>query len=348
MDNNNIPEKRNILIVDDTPANLQLLAQLLNEQGYHVRPAPSGSLALKSAQRQPPDLILLDIMMPGMDGYEVCRQLKADDRTKEIPVIFLSALSETLNKTRAFSAGAVDYITKPFQAEEVLARVKTHLTLYGLQQYQRELFARFANREVVDEIMTHGFNLGGRYVDASALFADIRAFTTITESQPPADIIELLNDYFDVMFAIVAEEGGIVAQIVGDGIMSIFGAPVPHEDHSLRAVRAATKMMAQISEFNQRRAREGKVQIKIGIGIASGRVIAGLVGAQNRAIYTCHGDPVNTAARLEEYTKQAGLPVLIDERTRQEIGDAYQVTILGPINLRGKATAVNVYALPIK
>ncbi|MDX1414954.1 MAG: response regulator [Candidatus Promineifilaceae bacterium] len=347
MENNQIPQKRDILIVDDTPANLQVLTQLLSEQGYRVRPAPSGSMALKSAQLRPPDLILLDIMMPGMDGYEVCRQLKAHERTRDVPVIFLSALSETLNKTRAFNSGAVDYITKPFQAEEVLARVKTHLTLYGLQQYQRDLFARFANREVVDEIMTHGFNLGGRNVDAAALFADIRSFTSITESQPPQDTIELLNDYFDVMFGIVAEEGGIVAQIVGDGIMCIFGAPVPREDYSLRAVRAAAQMMNQITQFNQRRAAQKKQLITIGIGIASGKVVAGLVGAQNRAIYTCHGDPVNTAARLEEYTKTAGRPVLMDERTRLALGTAFTVDDLGPVTLRGKVEPVHLFALAI-
>ena len=337
-----------ILIVDDTPANLQVLAQLLTEQGYRVRPAPSGSLALKSAQRNPPDLVLLDIMMPGMDGYEVCRRLKEDERTRKVPVIFLSALSETLNKTQAFSAGAVDYITKPFQAEEVLARVKTHLALYTLQQYQRELIGRFASQEVAEEILENGFNLGGRYVDASALFVDIRSFTTITEAQSPADTIELLNDYFDVIFAIVADEGGIVAQIAGDGVMAIFGAPVPREDHSLQAVRAAAGMISQITDFNQRRLRENKLQIKIGIGIASGRVIAGLVGAQSRAIYTCHGDTVNIAARLEEYTKQVDESILVDEQTRLDIGDSFLVKDQGLINLKGKLNPVKAYSVYIE
>jgi len=128
------PPAGDILIVDDTPANLRLLYGMLNEKGYKVRMAPSGNMALKSAQAIPPDLILLDIKMPNMNGYEVCEQLKADLRTREIPVIFISSLDQTEDKVKAFSFGGVDYITKPFRVEEVLARVKTHLELHSLQQ----------------------------------------------------------------------------------------------------------------------------------------------------------------------------------------------------------------------
>ncbi len=132
-----------ILVVDDTPANLRLLAGMLTQQGYKVRPAPNGRLALTAARTVPPDLILLDINMPGMNGYEVCAALKGDPQTRDVPVIFISALDQTEDKIKAFTLGGVDYITKPFQIEEVLARVKTHLTLYALQ---RQLAA--ANEEL--------------------------------------------------------------------------------------------------------------------------------------------------------------------------------------------------------
>lgn len=128
-----LPPKPDILIVDDTPANLQLLAEMLKERGYRVRPVPSGKLAIQAAQKAKPDLILLDINMPEMNGYEVCRQLKADEALSEVPVLFISALDETLDKIKAFAAGGVDYITKPFQFEEVEARVQTHLKLRWLQ-----------------------------------------------------------------------------------------------------------------------------------------------------------------------------------------------------------------------
>jgi len=140
--------KPSILIVDDTRFNLRLLTKILSEAGYTVRPVPDGPLALSSATAQPPDLILLDIVMPRMSGYEVCEQLKADERTSDIPVIFISALDELPDKVKGFSLGGVDYITKPFQADEVLARVRTHLTLRNLQKQLEE-----KNRRLEQEII---------------------------------------------------------------------------------------------------------------------------------------------------------------------------------------------------
>lgn len=128
----------NILVVDDTPENLRLLAGILSEKGYQVRPVPNGKLALSAAQKIPPDLVLLDIMMPEMDGYQVCQQLKASEITKDIPVIFISAINDVLDKVKAFAVGGVDFITKPFQVEEVLARIETHLKICSLQQSLQE------------------------------------------------------------------------------------------------------------------------------------------------------------------------------------------------------------------
>ncbi len=145
----------NILIVDDTPANLRLLSGILKEEGYKVRPAPSGPLALAAAQSSPPDLILLDINMPDMNGYEVCRQLKTDEELEHIPVIFLSALSETEDKLRAFEAGGVDYITKPFRYEEVRARVETHLRIRSLQVELEDKIRRLKEAEELRESLAH-------------------------------------------------------------------------------------------------------------------------------------------------------------------------------------------------
>ena len=145
------PPRGNILVVDDTPANLRLLSQMLGGQGYRVRPVPDGPLALAAAQAEPPDLILLDIRMPEMDGYQVCQQLKAGASTRDIPVIFISALDAAQDKVRAFHAGGVDYVTKPFQAAEVLARVETHLALRDLQQ---QLLA--ANERMAQELALAG------------------------------------------------------------------------------------------------------------------------------------------------------------------------------------------------
>jgi signal transduction histidine kinase len=148
-------DKPNILLVDDTPANLRLLSEMLGQRGYKLRPAPSGKLALRAAQALPPDLILLDIRMPEMDGYEVCKRLKADPALQEIPIIFLSALSETADKLKAFAGGGVDYITKPFQLEEVLARVETHLEIRRQKRELEESYESLRRLECLRDSLTH-------------------------------------------------------------------------------------------------------------------------------------------------------------------------------------------------
>ncbi len=168
------PTAGNILVVDDTPANLRLLVSLLTEQGYKVRPASSGPLALMGAQAAPPDLILLDISMPDMNGYQVCEALKADPCTRDIPIIFISALDQTEDKVQAFVLGGVDYITKPFQFEEVLARVRTHLTLHHLQ---RQLVT--ANQELQaanQELAAANQALAQANAELAASNADLDAF----------------------------------------------------------------------------------------------------------------------------------------------------------------------------
>ena len=147
--------RADILIVDDTPANLDILTEMLAQQGYEARPVPSGFLALQSARVQPPDLILLDINMPEMNGYEVCRQLKADENLRDVPVIFISALNETADKVKAFDVGAVDYVAKPFQFEEVKARVQTHLRMYHLQKELSQQYAAIKKLEELKDNLTH-------------------------------------------------------------------------------------------------------------------------------------------------------------------------------------------------
>ena len=151
MNNPRPDSSGNLLIVDDSPANLQLLVTMLKQHGFQVRPVPSGELALQAARHAPPDLILLDINMPGMDGYEVCRRLKADPTLKPIPVIFISALDDVIDKVKAFNVGGVDYVTKPFMFEEVEARVRTHLALRRQERQLEDNFTRL--KELESEIV---------------------------------------------------------------------------------------------------------------------------------------------------------------------------------------------------
>jgi class 3 adenylate cyclase len=334
-----------LLVVDDNKVNRLLLGRGLEQQGHRVEFAEDGQQALNRLRQERFDLVLLDIMMPELDGYQVLEQLTTDPDLRDIPVIMTSANDELDSVVRCIEMGAEDFLVKPPNPVLLKARIGASLEKKRLRDQQRELIRRFATAEVAEELLTNGFELGGKFVDATAMFSDIRGFTTIAESQSPADTIELLNTYYTLMFEAINGHGGTVNQMVGDGLMAIFGAPVPHADHPLRAVQAAVEMVELIQLFNQEQA---KAPIQIGIGIASGRVIAGFTGTQSRATYTCVGDTVNLAARLEAHTKVLGRPILIDENTWQGLAGAIAAVEQEPVQLRGKSAAVRVFSVPLK
>jgi class 3 adenylate cyclase len=200
---------------------------------------------------------------------------------------------------------------------------------------------------VAEEVLTAGGSLDGKYkeVDASVMFSDIRSYTSITETLPPAETIELLNSYYTLTFDAIAGHGGIVNQMLGDGLMAIFGAPLPLVDHRARAVRAALEMLEMMDAFNQDQARRGAPEVRIGIGIASGPLVAGFTGTQQRMTYTGVGDTVNLAAHLEAHTKVLGRPILIDENTREGLGEGFRVESHGPTRLKTRSQAVSIYSI---
>jgi len=336
-----------ILVVDDNRMNRLLLARGLEDEGHTVVFAEDGREALELLGRQDFDLMLLDVLMPELDGYEVLAKLKLDPHLREIPVVMTSALDELDSVVKCVEMGAEDYLTKPINPVLLNARIAASLEKKRLRDEQRELISKFATKEVADDLLTSGFSLGGKHLDATSLFCDIRSFTTISEARDPAETIELLNNYYTLMMDAIGGEGGIVNQMVGDGLMAIFGAPTPSDDHRRRAVLAARQMLELISLFNQEQAARDKVQIEIGIGIASGRVVAGYTGTQRRATYTCVGDTVNVAARLESHTKVVGRPILIDENTRQGLDDGIAVEPQGELRVQGKTQPVRVYAVQV-
>ncbi|MBI3734112.1 MAG: response regulator [Chloroflexi bacterium] len=336
-----------VLVVDDNEANRDVLSRRLEREGHAVAVAANGRQALEMARAQRFDLMLLDIMMPEMNGYQVLEHLKTDAVLRDLPVIVLSALDEIDSVVKCIEMGAEDYLPKPFNPILLKARIGASLEKKRLRDWQRELFGKFATEEVAEELLAYGFSLGGKQVEATTLFCDIRSFTGISESQPPAETIALLNGYFGHMFEAVNSEGGVVNQIVGDGLMAIFGAPLPRADHPERAVRAALKMMERIEQFNRAQAAERKAQIRVGIGIASGEVIAGYIGTESRATYSCVGDTVIVAARLETHTKVIGQPILIDENCRRGLSERIRVEEQETVQLRGKAQSVKVYSVPV-
>jgi adenylate cyclase len=339
------PKPARLLIVDDNKINRMLLSRSLERQGHIVEIAENGRVGLEKLRSGAFDLVLLDIEMPVMNGFEVLEACLNDVELRQIPIIMTSAVDELDAVVKCVELGAEDYLVKPINPVLLRARVNASLEKKRLRDEQRKLFKTFATEEVADELLRTGFSLGGKQVTGSVLFADIRSFTTIAESQEPSESIDLLNQYFSLMFDAITNNGGTVNQLVGDGLLAMFGAPIFYEDHRERAVRAALKMLEQLKVFNQNQLAEGKTVIHIGIGIASGKMVAGYTGTQTRAIYTCIGDTVNLASRIEEYTKEALRPLLIDENTRKGLPENFKVEDLGKVFFKGKNQAVNVFAV---
>ena len=334
-----------LLVVDDNKVNRMLLTRSLELQGHAVETADNGREGLEKIRSGAFDLVLLDIEMPEMNGFEVLEACLKDVELRQIPIIMTSAMDELDAVVKCVELGAEDYLTKPVNPILLRARVNASLEKKRLRDEQRKLFRTFATKEVAEELLRTGFSLGGKQVTASVLFADIRSFTTIAENQDPTETIDLLNRYFSLMFDAITDNGGTVNQMVGDGLLAMFGAPIYYEDHRERAVRAALKMLERLKEFNQSQREQGRTQLHIGIGIASGTMTAGYTGTQNRAIYTCIGDTVNLASRIEEYTKEALRPLLIDGDTRQGLSDDFKLDDLGKVVFKGKNQAVNVFAV---
>ena len=334
-----------LLVIDDNKVMRLLLARGLEQIGHSVAMAENGRRGLELLRTERFDLVLLDIQMPEMDGYQVLQIITSDLALREIPVIMISSLDEVDGVARCIQMGAEDYLFKPPNPVLLRARIISSLEKKRLRDQQRELIRKFAASEVADDLLAKGFSLGGQVVQATVLFSDIRSFTTITESQPASDTIELLNDYYSLMFDAINGHGGVVNQIVGDGIMALFGAPTLLEKPSESAVLAALEMIEMIELYDQQQAFSNRVQIRIGIGIATGRVIAGYTGTMQRATYTCVGDTVNLAARLEAHTKTIGRSILIDENTRLQLSQALPVEECGLVELKGISQPVLVYSV---
>ncbi|HKE41332.1 MAG TPA: adenylate/guanylate cyclase domain-containing response regulator [Casimicrobiaceae bacterium] len=336
-----------LLVVDDNKVNRLLLARNLELMGHKVACAQNGRIALEMLRREAFDLLLLDIEMPEMNGFQVLEQLFNDLQLRDLPVIVTSSLEGLDNVVRCIELGAEDYLVKPVNPVLLKARIGAGLEKKRLRDHQKELVRRFATPEVAQDLQQSGFALGGKRVQGTVMFSDIRGFTPLVEAQSPEDSIELLNTYYTLMFNAISSHGGIVSQIAGDGLMAVFGAPLPLPEHCEAAVQAAIEMIEMIELFNVDQVSAGKSPIRIGIGIASGEMVAGYTGTNERATYTCIGDTVNVAARLEAHTKVAGHPILIDATTRSALRAPISLEMLGPVTYRGKAQPVETFGVKL-
>jgi adenylate cyclase len=346
-----------ILVVDDTPANLQALAGILKEKGYQISVATNGKQALDVLARVRPDLILLDVMMPEMDGFETCRRLKESESWRHIPIIFLTAKTDTADIVQGFELGAVDYVAKPFNAHELLARVNTHLTLDELRrslaaknaelarahELVRRAFGRYVSEEVATSLLQSpdGLELGGEEREITILMSDLRGFTALAARLTPHQVIEFLNVYLESMVEVIGRYGGTIDEIIGDAILVIFGAPLPCADHADKAVACALAMQLAMADVNARLAAKGASDLEMGIGVHTGPVIVGNIGSQRRTKYAAVGSNVNLAGRIESFT--TGGQVLISESTRQKLQAPLRVDNQFKVEPKGASTSLQLF-----
>ena len=322
-----------VLVVDDTEANIDILVEALSER-YEIAVAMDGETALELVAEEPPDLILLDIMMPGIDGYEVCRRLKAAEATRDIPVIFLSALTDVESKTRCFRLGAVDYIGKPFELLEVQARVGTHLEIMAQRARSQALLENLLPRKVVRDLQERGESPPRLFEGVSVLFCDIVDFTRISATLSPEFLIDQLTELFGGFDAIMAQHHCERIKTIGDAYLAVSGMPEPDADHARHILEAAAAMLTLCEQRNARIAAGASGQAwEVRIGVHSGEVVGGIVGT-TRYLYDIFGDTVNTASRVE----QAGRPmrITVSAATRALTRGEFEFEALGEADLKGK------------
>ncbi|MDF0552459.1 adenylate/guanylate cyclase domain-containing protein [Kamptonema sp. UHCC 0994] len=373
MDNNQPSTiQSSILVVDDTPDNVRLLSTILTEEGYQVRKALNGQRALATVQEFPPTLILLDVMMPDMNGYEVCEKLKASPQTASIPVIFLSALDHVLDKVKAFEVGGIDYITKPFQDREVLVRVANQLTIQNQQQLlqnqtkqleecvrrlqneiqdrqRAELALRIAQKKsdhlllnilpaaIVENLKKGEGSAAERFDSATVLFADIVDFTSIAARISPLELVNLLNQIFSKFDQLTEKHGLEKIKTVGDAYMVAGGLPVPRADHLEAIANMALDIQSAIANFQT----DIGQPFEIRIGIHTGPVVAGVIGTK-KFTYDLWGDTVNVASRMESQ----GLPgyIQVTAAIYDRLKNRYVFEERGAIAIKGKGE-MNTYWL---
>jgi adenylate cyclase len=324
----NISTRPLVLAVDDSVENLQVLSAILKDD-YQVKVAKSGQKALEIAQNSPhPDLILLDVMMPDMNGFEVCEQLKNHPITQKIPVIFLTALNEVADETKGFQVGGADFITKPFNPDIVKARIKTHLELQSERRKSQELLKVLLPENVIKDLITKGSHDPEYKEDVSIMFCDFVGFTPISARLSPRELINELSDIFGEFDRICETHGATRIKTIGDAYMAATGLD-GSAPHAIQLIQTARSFINHLENRNRTSSQEWQCRI----GIHSGKVIAGIIG-KTRFLYDIVGDDVNIAARVESAGSPMKITITFD--TYQLLEDKQQAQSIGNVYLKGK------------
>lgn len=359
-----------ILVVDDTLHNVRLLADILEAEGYRVLKASSGREALECVANDRPDLVLLDVLMPELSGFDVCRKLRGDPATRMLPVVLVTALDAPQDRVAGIEAGANDFLTKPINRLEILARVGSLLKLKQLhetveqqaaelREWNRDLEARVeAQVEQLSRLerLKRFFSpqiadlLSGERPDllephrrrVVPVFLDLRGFTPFAETAEPEEIMGVLREFHGAMGIHITESGGTLERFAGDGIMIFFNDPVEIPDPEAQAIHMALAMRERFLPLQQRWQRLG-FELGLGIGISSGHATLGIVGYEDRQDYAAIGTVTNLAARLCDRAVDG--QILVPERVLEPVGDRFEARFVGVLELRGLKRPVRVHEI---
>jgi adenylate cyclase len=360
-----------ILVVDDTPQNIKVLDAILSPRGYRMVTARSGAEALQKVRDDTPDLVLLDILMPGMSGYEVAQHLRDDPATRVLPIVMVTALGAQEEKVKAIEAGADDFLTKPVNQLELLARVKSllrikeyHDTIQSqavelaewnrtleerVQQQVQELerltrLRRFLAPQLAELIASdeHEQVLESHRREVTVVFCDLRGFTAFSETSEPEEVMEVLREYHAALGELIFRFEGTLERFAGDGLMVFFNDPVPCPDPATRAVRMAAAMRQRVSGLTEIWRKRGH-QLDFGVGIAQGYATLGKIGFEGRFDYAAIGTVTNLAARL--CGEAAGGQILISQRVYAAVEALAVAEPVGELSLKGFVKPVPAYSI---
>ncbi|HZM36979.1 MAG TPA: response regulator [Burkholderiales bacterium] len=352
-----------ILVVDDQRASVEMMAGVLKARGYDVLTAQDGAHALERVSVARPDLVVSDILMPGIDGYELCRRLRADAATALLPVVLVTSLEAQAERIKGLEVGADDFISKPVNWEELFARVKALLRVKSLQDELKVLNARleervaeqvaqlerlgrlkrFFSRPVAEAIVAGGEGmLEPHRREITAVFLDLRGFTAFTDRADPDEVMDLLRSYHATLGRTVDEFGGTLEHFAGDGVMIFFNDPLPVEKPAARAVRMALALQKAFTPISAAWERLGH-EVGLGIGIAQGEATLGIIGFEQRWEYAAIGNVPNLAARLCG-AANAG-EILLDAQTEHDVAHMTVTELVGPLELRGFKHPVPAFRL---
>jgi class 3 adenylate cyclase len=334
-----------ILVVDDTPQNIKLLGDLLRSKGYEVTTAANGEQALESIAKAPPDLVLLDIMMPGISGYDVCRKLRENPATALLPIVLATSLDPNQERVKGIEAGADDFLSKPVNQAELFARVKSLLRIKALQDERLTRLKSFFSPQLAEAIAAGKGEdvLKTHRREITVQFFDLRGFTAFTDNAEPEEVMELLRAYHSPLGKIVLEHQGTLERFAGDAVMVFYNDPVQIERPAEHAMRAALSVVDAFQPIAQHWKKRSGFELGLGCGIAQGYATLGAIGFEGRWDYAAIGNVTNLAARLCAEAK-AG-QILADRKTMAALDGIFDFEPVGELTLKGFSKPMPGFAL---